>query len=110
MTADSFSHPEHEPVFLDEVLEVAGDDILELCGDNSECVFDAVQTGSTEIALDTLETDKTNTNDQMIAGKVMYACTLLMISTVHRRRNRLAGPLFSRTKATPFKCSSQSYS
>ena len=69
MTAESFSHPEHEPVFLDEVIESASDEILELCGNNSECIFDAIQTGSTEIALDTLETNKTNANDQMITGR-----------------------------------------
>ena len=70
MTAESFSHPEHEPVFLDEVIESASDEILELCGNNSECIFDAIQTGSTEIALDTLETNKTNANDQMITGRL----------------------------------------
>ena len=69
MTAENFSHPEHKPVFLDEVIESASDEILELCGNNSECIFDAIQTGSTEIALDTLETNKTNSNDQMITGR-----------------------------------------
>lgn len=58
-------------MFLDEVIESAGDEILELCGSNSECIFDAIQTGSTEIALDTLETNKTNTNDQMITGRLI---------------------------------------
>lgn len=69
-TAESFSHPEHKPVFLDEVIESASDEILRLCGDNAECIFDAIQTGNNEIALDTLETDKTNVNDQMISGKI----------------------------------------
>lgn len=69
MTAESFSHPEHEPVFVDEVIGSASDEILELCGNNSECIFDAIQTGSTEIALDTLKTNKTNANDQIITGR-----------------------------------------
>lgn len=69
MSAESFSHPEHEPVFLAEIIETASDEIRQLCGDNAECIFDAIQTGRTDIALDTLETDITNTNDQMITGK-----------------------------------------
>ena len=70
-TAESFSHPKHEPVFLDEIIATASDEILELCGDNAECIFDAIQTGSTDIALDTLETDITNTNEQVITGKFL---------------------------------------
>ena len=69
MTAQSFSHPEHEPVFLDEVIESASDEILQLCGDNAECIFDAIQTGNTEVGLDTLESDNNNADDQMITCK-----------------------------------------
>ena len=68
MSAESFSHPEHEPVFLDEVIDSASDEILQLCGDNAECIFDAIQTGNNEIGLNTLETDNNTVNDQMIAG------------------------------------------
>ena len=68
-SAETFSHPEHKPVFLDEIIATATDEIRQLCGDNAECIFDAIQTGRTDIALDTLETDITNTNDQMITGK-----------------------------------------
>ncbi len=59
-------------MFLDEIIATATDEIRQLCGDNAECIFDAIQTGSTDIALDTLETDITNTNDQMITGKLGF--------------------------------------
>ena len=80
----NFSHPAHKPVFLDEVIATASDEILELCGENAECIFDAIQTGSHDIALDTLETDITNTNDQMITGKLgdqfLIALAMLILS------------------------------
>ena len=78
MSAESFSHPEHEPVFLDEIIETASDEIRQLCGDNAECIFDAIQTGRTDIALDTLETDITNTNDQMITGKFTETLSVIL--------------------------------
>lgn len=69
LTAADFSYPQHEPVFLDEVIHLATEEILQLCGDNAECIFDAIQTGNTDVALDTLEMDTANSNDQMITCK-----------------------------------------
>ena len=74
LTASNFSYPQHEPVFLDEVIHLASEEILQLCGDNAECIFDAIQTGNTDVALDTLQTDTTNSNDQMITCK--FAITI----------------------------------
>ena len=57
------------PRFLDEVLDNASDDIKSMCGNNAECIFDATETGNTNIGLETLNTNQNNNNDQMIACK-----------------------------------------
>lgn len=65
----NFSNPDHMPQFLEEVLENASDDIKSMCGNNVECIFDAIETGDTNIGLETLNTNQNNNNDQVIACK-----------------------------------------
>ena len=65
----NFSDPTHLPRFLDEVLDSATDDVRERCGNNTECIFDASETGNVNIGLETLETNMENTNDQTVACK-----------------------------------------
>ena len=69
LTAANFSFPDHMPRFLDEVVANASADIIALCGDNAECIFDATETGDTNIGLESLSTNQENTNDQMIICK-----------------------------------------
>jgi hypothetical protein len=57
------------PAFLDEVLNTASSETRALCGNNPECIFDASETGSMEIGLETLQTNQDNNNNQMIACK-----------------------------------------
>ena len=63
----NFSDPNHVPLFLDQILANATDEIVSLCGNNAECIFDATETGDMNIGLETLETNQNNNNDQMIA-------------------------------------------
>ena len=42
--------------------------VLDVCGSNVRCIFDASQTGNLEIGMDTMQTDATNEDDQMISG------------------------------------------
>ena len=57
------------PTFLNQVLDTASNDTRALCGNNNECIFDATETGSMDIGLETLQTSQDNNNDQMIACK-----------------------------------------
>jgi fibulin 1/2 len=57
--ASTFSHPDHMPVFLDEIKNFTEDQI-KVCGDDMACLYDYVQTGDPDIAADTKETDEEN--------------------------------------------------
>ena len=69
LSALNFSFPDHSPRFLSEVLENATSDTRALCGNNVECIFDTIETGSMAIGLETLQTNQNNNNDQMVACK-----------------------------------------
>ena len=69
LSVANFSFPGHLPRFLDEVLANATDDTRNICGNNDECIFDATETGSMDIGLETRQTNQDNNNDQMVACK-----------------------------------------
>lgn len=56
----TFSHPDHVPVFLDEIGNFTEGQIA-TCGSNTACLYDFLQTGDSEIAAQTKETDEENT-------------------------------------------------
>ena len=64
------------PAFLDEVLDAASNETRALCGNNPECIFDATETGSMDIGLETLQTNQENVNDQTVACKCRNMLTL----------------------------------
>lgn len=64
-----FSFPDHIPLFVDEVVNGASDEIREACGNNARCIYDASQTGNLNIGVDTMQTDETNQEDQMVSGQ-----------------------------------------
>ena len=72
MGPGDFSHPDHIPAFLDEVVANASPEVLAACGNNTECIFDASQTGEIGIGLETLAIDDNNRKDQAIAGESVY--------------------------------------
>ena len=63
--ASNFSHPEHMPIFLDEAIANAPQDIVDICGSNQECIFDSIQTGDTSIGLTTADTNSRNSIDDI---------------------------------------------
>ena len=69
LSADDFSHPDHIPDFLDEVLANADPQTSELCKGNAECIFDVSQTGNEEVGMATLEFDSNTRQSQMEASK-----------------------------------------
>ncbi len=75
-----FSDPNHEPPFSDEIS--VDQDIIDMCGGDSECVFDATVTGDPEIGMTTLMVDGNNTDDFAVGGKLtcvaiaVHACVL----------------------------------
>ena len=67
LTAANFSYPDHIPAFLDEVVNSASEEVLDVCGDNLECIYDAAQTGDISIGLETMQADADNKIDQAIS-------------------------------------------
>jgi len=49
----NFSFPDHVPPFLDEIVSnlTANSTLVDMCGDNVECLFDFGQTGDADIAM-----------------------------------------------------------
>ena len=64
-----YNRPNHEPVFADELTFTPEQQAV--CGDSLQCLYDLSQTGSEEIAMDTLLTDETNQQDQLISRMLL---------------------------------------
>ena len=60
-TVDDFAHPDHVPVFLQDIANGADPQVVVACGNDSLCIFDAVQTGNTNIGIATMITNQDNT-------------------------------------------------
>ena len=69
LSTDNFSHPDHNPDFLDEVLADADLQTHELCKDNAQCIFDAYQTGNGEVGRATLQFDINTRQNEVEASK-----------------------------------------
>lgn len=69
LSADNFSHPDHLPDFLGEILANADPQVRELCKGNAECIFDVTQTGSEEVGMATLQFDSDTRQSQIEASK-----------------------------------------
>ncbi len=70
LNSSHFFHPDHMPSFVDEVVENASEEVLEACGDNIECIYDASQTGDISIGLETMIADTENQMDEAISGEL----------------------------------------
>ena len=70
-SAAFFSHSDHDPLFLDEVVASADNATLvtDACGQNAQCIYDAMQTDNIAVGLNTLDTMQQNENIQIQAGK-----------------------------------------
>ena len=83
----NYSHPYHIPAFLDEVVANASPEVLAACGNNTECIFDASETGDISIGLETMAIDDNSKKDQAIAGEFMwfqYVKFLCLLSLIFR--------------------------
>ena len=60
MSAASFSRPDHEPAFLDEVVANADPEIATACNNDPQCIFDYSETGSEEVGMATMMTNEEN--------------------------------------------------
>lgn len=65
---EDFNFPNHIPNFLNDVVANASDAIIQQCGGDARCIFDASQTGSIEIGLNTMEFDMGNVIDREQQG------------------------------------------
>lgn len=70
LSARDFSHPDHVPAFLDEVIAGADPQIRQRCNNNAQCIFDVTQTGDEEVGLETMEFDLNTLQSQMEASKI----------------------------------------
>lgn len=68
LSANNFSHPDHVPAFLDEVLEGADPQIRQLCDNNAQCIFDVTQTGDESVGMATMQFEMNTTMSEMEAS------------------------------------------
>ena len=66
MSSGDFSNLSFVPVFLDEIPSLSS--AQEVCGNDSQCAYDFIQTGNMELALCTLETNRENEMAQLVSG------------------------------------------
>lgn len=71
-STETFSFPDHEPVFLDELLSSLTAEELataeQTCGEDKSCLFDLLETKNLALAENSLETNQENMEEQMVAG------------------------------------------
>lgn len=67
-TAQDFQHPDHMPVFLDDVLANAPQHINDTCNNNTDCIFDAIQTGDLSMGLQTMASNQQNKVERIQGG------------------------------------------
>lgn len=68
LSSTNFSFPDHLPLFVDEVVAGASQQVLDTCQANTRCIFDATQTGVLDIGIDSVKVDEINQEDQMFSG------------------------------------------
>ena len=75
----NYSHPDHIPVFPDEAIDKATDEVLAACGTNKECIFDAVETGDISVGVETMATIVVNLDDEAQACENPSVCAKLYV-------------------------------
>ena len=65
----TFSEPNHIPPFMDEILPSLRNNatLVEVCGDNIECLFDFSQTGDAEFGMATVAVEDEATSESLSA-------------------------------------------
>ena len=77
---DTYSVPDHIPPFLDEILSslMGNSSLLDVCGDNVECLFDFNQTGDPNVGMAAMIVEN------QIATEMNDACKSCFVRTVFR--------------------------
>jgi len=72
----TFSDPDHVPPFLDEIQSIleGNSTLVEVCGNNPQCLFDAQQTGDLNAGMATLQFEEEVISQSMTLG--MYSSTV----------------------------------
>ena len=65
---DDYKHPDHIPPLIDDVVNSAPQNIIDICNSNEQCIFDAVQTENIELGTGTLDTIESNNMDVVEAS------------------------------------------
>ena len=70
--AGNYSFPDHVPPFLDEILSnlTANSTLVDVCGDNVECLFDFGQTGNVSVGMAAMMVDTTMATEMSDACKI----------------------------------------
>ena len=71
-STETFSFPNHEPVFLDELLSnLTAEQLVtaqQTCGNDQSCLFDLLETQNQALAANSLETNQENIEEQAVSG------------------------------------------
>ena len=58
---DPNPQPNFKPTFLADIKSKASADVTSACGENIQCLYDAIQTNNTEIGISTMQIGTDNT-------------------------------------------------
>ena len=67
----TFSDPNHVPPFLDEIRDnlEANSTLTDICGNNTECLYDFAQTGNEAVGMATMEFMEAVVEDVIMSGR-----------------------------------------
>jgi len=71
--AANFSVPDHVPPFLDEIVSnlTTNSTLVDVCGDNIECLFDFGQTGDPDVGMAAMMVENQTASEMQDACKIM---------------------------------------
>lgn len=72
-SVDTFSKPNHIPPFLDEISDALQENetLTNICGTNTECLFDFSQTGNEDVGMATMMFTEEVTESVTMSGKAL---------------------------------------
>lgn len=75
-SAANYSFPDHVPPFLDEILSnlTSNSTLVDVCGDNVECLFDFGQTGDADVGMAAMMVEN------QTASEMQDVCKIIVIA------------------------------
>ena len=77
---NNYSHPEHIPVFTNEL--VISDEVRQACQGNTACMFDAASTNDTMVGLSTMRTGEMLATERVLLGEHSTCGSLNILETI----------------------------